>query len=272
MAKLDIVEPITVITKQLQQTLDLVSFGLQSADSSSVDALDMPGTVFQVLPATKHSLSIEETRSVFKIWVLTNGLRNFVDIIGPSLEWARKICFLSTRPGEAILKDDGHVQISAKILGEEWNKEYIEDKKRFDLKSLKKKLDWLKNKYGLLLPELSESILSLNRARNCMTHRSGVVGQDDISEDTENSLLVEWRKFQIFAHSKNGKRVVDLPGRVENEQLSLEVVKVQKVFKLGDQIEFSPSELVEIAQTFLFFAQQIQQSIRALQLSRVKTE
>lgn len=273
MPTLELESPSGEIQKAIQRSIDLVSFGLQAADRLETESLEIPGQRFQLSPVKNLAMEVEQARDEFRTWVLANGLRDCVDAIGPSLEWARKTCFLWTREGEVTEKIDGKLNLSAKITGEEWNVHIIDEARDFEYWPLRKKLNHLQDKYHLPQPELSEAVLSISYARNCLTHRKGIVGLEDLKDKSEGGLLVTWSRLEIKASGEEGERVLELPSRVqEGEILSLGFVSVSKKFALGDRILFSPAEFVEISLTFLLFALEIENSIKTLQKSRLTSD
>jgi len=269
MPKLELIDPTGFIQGELQKSIDLVSFGLQAAENLKVDSLTIPGVRFHLTPAQDRSMEVEETRAVFRAWVLGNGLRDCVDAFGPSLEWARKICFLWTREGEVSVNENGTLHLSAFITGKEWNEQLLREGAEFEFWPLRKKLGFLKESYGLNLPATSESILSISYARNCLTHRRGIVGTEDLRDNSAKKLVVHWKEMQLTAHGDEGLRVLEPPAEVRGGELvSFGYADVSREFELGDRIEFTPQEYVQLASTFLLFAFQIQESIRALQQAR----
>lgn len=156
MSKLELVDPTGLIQAELQKAIDLVSFGLHAAEELEIDSLEIPGVTFHLTPAQSKSMTVEEARDVFRVWVLGNGLRDCVDAIGPSLEWARRICFLWTRDGEVSVNDDGSLRLSAKIAGGEWNDQLIREGAEFEYWPLRKRLSFLEDSYGMTTPESAE--------------------------------------------------------------------------------------------------------------------
>jgi len=269
MPTLELLSPSGEIQKAIQKAIDLASFGLQAAEHLEIDSLHIPGLRFQLAPAQNLAMDVEQVRAQFRAWVLANAIRDCVDAIGPSLEWARKICFFWTREGEIHKLEDGKLRLSAQISGEDWNKHIIDEANQFEYWPLRKKLNHLETVYGLPAIELAGSILSLNRARNCLTHRSGVVGIEDVKHSDAGVLEVTWIKLQIRAQGKEGQRILELPAHVEaGELVSIGFDWKCKTFRIGERIDFSSDEFVEISTTFLLFALQLQKAIVKLQQSR----
>jgi hypothetical protein len=271
MPQMELSDPSTLIQIELQKTIDLVSFGLQAAEQVKIKELIIPDVTFHVSPAHNKSMNVEEARKAFRAWNLGNGLRDFIDAIGPSLEWARKICFIWTRQGKVSINADGTLHLEAKLTGKEWNEQLLQEGNQFEYWPLRKKLDHLHQSYGLTLPELSDSIIEINYVRNCLTHRRGIVGKEDVRNEGTNKLTVHWKKMQIIIDDGKGQRIIEPPARVEGgERISIGYADVIKEYFLGERIQISSAEFVQIAHTCLLFSFQIKESIQSLQQSRVK--
>lgn len=272
MPTFELVDPTDLIRNRLQHSLDLAAFGLSASESYKVESLEIPGVSFQLVPVQNNAGDPVSINLDFRTWVISCAFRDFMEAIGPSLEWARKICFLWSHDGEVTLRDAGALTLSSTFSGEEWNTHIVRFAQKFDRMPLPDKLDHLKHVYGLGPFDLSSAILSLNQARNCLAHRAGVVGEVDINDESMNSLFVHWWRLQLTSRGPHGERFLDLPAHVDaGEEVSLRRVKATRAFPVGERIRFTSSELVELATTVLLFAQQIQVSIKALQQARRPT-
>jgi hypothetical protein len=172
-------------------------------------------------------------------------------------------------PGTIAKTPQGALRLSAEVTGSVWNSEMVEQGQKFDWLSLPKKFEYLENKFGLERPELSGDVLSINAARNCLAHRGGVVGRQDVRGVTDDGLVVSWRKIQIRVRGVNGERVIAEPARVEKGELvMMELSQTSRSFKLGQKIELSVSDYVGIATTLTVFGLQLDDSINKIQQKR----
>jgi hypothetical protein len=269
MAKLELPLPTGFLQSELQRAIDLVSFGLMAAENATMSELSIPGVRSHVTPAADKALGVEDARSEFQSWILANGIRDCVEAVGPTLEWARKFCFLWTQPGDVTIKEDGSMRLGAKIKGEDWNTEIVEGARKFDFMGLPNKLNHLKQKYDFDLPALSQYILTLNSARNCLSHRRGIVGHEDVNDPAASVFEIKWRRLE-FRVKKNGKEeILELPAHIEGGSLlSMAYVDASKQFQLGTKITITPDEFVEMAMTFLLFSLQMQESIKQMEERR----
>src|SRR2546430_1353332 len=146
---------------------------MQSAETAQIKDLKIPGSFGQITPAHPRQLNIDETRAQFRSWVLANGLRDCVEALGTTLEWARKYCVFWSMPGTIAKTAEGALRLSAQFTGNVWNSEMVAEAEKFDRLPLPKKFQYLENKFRLERPELIDDVLSINAARNCLVHRGG---------------------------------------------------------------------------------------------------
>lgn len=271
---LEMQNPTGLIEAALLKSRNMVSFGLQAADGLEIESLKILDSPFNITPGEGSPADFTALREEFRTWVIENVLRYCIEAIGLSLEWARKECFIWTRKGQVINLNDGRFRLSAKIHVSEWENGIVEEAKKFERLGLPFKLEHLEKNYGFPRPEWSDSVLSLNRARNCLTHRMGIVGEIDVCSESDPRLIVKWKRQVVRAVGQDGERILEIPTSILNkgEKASLIFVDVQKEFPLGTRVVFTPKEFSEITITFLFFARQIKDSINRLQKQRRKTQ
>jgi hypothetical protein len=261
--------PSGILQTTLQRSRDLVAFGLQAADHAALVDLRVPDSFLEVVPARNRALDPEGARSEFRTWVLANGLRDCVEAIGPTLEWVRKFCFFWTREGSVTPLEDGKFRLSGRLTGDEWNTNIVRGAAKFDRLPLPEKLIYLQKRYSWHRPELSDHILSLNAVRNCLVHRDGIVGGNDLKLSGDQGLSVRWRKGELVAGTGTDKRVLEAGSHVDaGETVTVEFIDLEKSFALGERVVFNVTEYVDISLTFLLFGRQAQKSTMELQEHR----
>jgi len=237
------------LQRSLQHVQDVVSFGLIASRNASEQTLQMPGAFFHMMPASNVALDFETARREFNKWVLMAGMRDYVEAVNVFLDRCRPVCFLQSmadKPG---------------IPAEEWNKGMVDESRRFHRKGLPEKIKHMQNEYGdSILPEVTEDVLSINLARNCLVHREGVVTQHDLN--SEEGLLVKWRKMEVVVSGPSGERLISSEARVEGgETVSLRHAKTQRLFRRGEVVAFTVDEFAELSLTFTLFGFQIAKNI-----------
>lgn len=268
-AKLEFHYPAAVLQQSLQRAVDLVSFGLQMATGPLPPSLDIPGAKLQFTPVANHQLYAKDVVVLFQSWVLANGLRDYAEALGPTLEWARRHCVLWSQPGTVRRLANGGLRLGARFTGAVWNSEIVAAAAKFDRLPLPNKMEHLEQKYGLQAPELWRSILSVNAVRNCLAHRQGVVGAADLKAPDEDGLTATWRRMHFSVEGSQGQRPLEIPSQLDpGDLVTMETVEVRRTYNRGERISLTPADFVDLAWTFVIFGQQLEGSVRALQERR----
>src|SRR3989338_4782809 len=89
--------------RSLQQSMDLVSFGLLSAESLPEGELQLPGSHFHFAPASNETRTVQAMRPDFQNWVLASGLRDCVEAAAGFLDEVRQVCALYSLGGQATI-------------------------------------------------------------------------------------------------------------------------------------------------------------------------
>jgi hypothetical protein len=103
-------------------------------------------------------------------------------------------------------------------------------------------------------PKHAEYLKSLNKARNCLTHRRGIVGQEDFTGG--NSLTVLWLGVDLFVETLVGEKhmlnVIPEGGLLlpEGGSVMMQMMERERTFDFGSQVKFSTLDLAEICWFF----------------------
>lgn len=232
------------LQRSLQRTIDLVSLGLIAVDLAPPGALSLPEAFFEFTPALNQKRTVETAKEEYKSWALCSGLRDCVEAISAFLEEVRRVCAVYS------------LKTMEEVRGGDWNARMVNEPRKFHRFGLPNKLRYLAETYSLDT-DLSEELLSINRARNCLVHRGGVVSERDTNEG--DTLVVKWRRLEMTVRGETGERVVESPGHVfeAGEMLSVREGSASKTFHKGDSITFTPQEFSELGYTFFVFGQHL---------------
>jgi hypothetical protein len=235
------------LQRSIQRTLDLVSFGLQAAEKAKdIDRLLLPEIKMHFSIAENKKLDVESARKEFRQWVISSGLRDCVEAVNPLMEEARKVCALYLLAEKKRIKNG---DLQQKVFG---------PIRKYHRAGLPDKLKILREEYDpILIPELSDHVMSINTARNCLVHRRGIVAEQDLN--TPDALMVRWKRKEILVRDDEGnEKVIELPYLTEkNVTVCLRFVETGRIFKLGEAINFSTEEFSDLCMTFFFFGQQM---------------
>jgi len=125
---------------------------------------------------------------------------------------------------------------------------------------LKDKISHLNNDFDIKIPQ-SNYLISINQARNCMTHRRGIVGSEDCIDSKE--LIVKWNGIDVYAETPSGEKIslLNIPkGGVELPEGSKGIEAFPeriRNFTLGTLVNFSPRDLAEICRFTLIQSNEV---------------
>ena len=188
---------------------------------------------------------IEAVRADFGGWILQNAFRDCIEQVGDFLQVVRRMAatvdVAVDGVGEAVMSNE----ISP--LGAQ--------SKAFEKMGFPEKVAHLKEKYGFGEHYLDEMVLSINRARNCLVHRGGVVGEKDCKD---GPLVVRTVGLGAFERGADGA-VAEVSFPYANASpggytLSLAMCPREQVFGLGESVTFTVDDLVRVFDTIQRFA------------------
>lgn len=233
----------------LQKVICLVGHSLNAQVHSSPSELALPTTI-------KSSFSnIDWDKDTFQHlytgWVLSNGLRDAIESTNQFLDSAHRILSI----WEFIEKKQPSKTKS--ILGKDWHEFVTYPGKKFHRFGLPDKVDHISIDHRVELPpSVIEKVLSINAARNCYVHRSGIVSERDINSD--DKLIVKWSCFDFYVETIHGKQELATGQTIEKDSVvCAEIVEREKTFPIGQQLVFSVEEISEILWCLCFFGDEI---------------
>jgi hypothetical protein len=111
----------------------------------------------------------------------------------------------------------------------------------------------------LTVPTLTPHVESINKTRNCLEHRDGIVQSDDVNDAENNSLTMSWRYMSIVVGSdESGWSQIKFGDAVQGPaQIGVLAVEASKSFAVGERIDVSAAEFNAIAFTCQSFVEEI---------------
>ena len=182
----------------------------------------------QLVPDNLPDSEVGRIKEEFRIWIEAGGFRELVESFVNFIDGAHKVCFfiadVQNRRGSLV------------------------EFRKFEKKGLPEKLEILKANFAVE-PSNRAQILSLSMARNCLTHRRGIVGPEDL-RDSE-SLDISWLGADLYIEEPGGNRIifdVDSPEIYlpDGGTVCMGMVNRLKSFKSGEKLLLSTRELSEI--------------------------
>jgi hypothetical protein len=231
----------------IQRSIDLSLFGLTSAEQVHVlpHPLEHALIGYQIGPTQ----SLHAVKGEFKRWLVSACLRDVIEALNECLDRIAESCLIfrfMTDPPSSKIEAEAQVSLA---------------RKRFRKLGLPTKIEEIASMAdSSVIPGSRNHVLTINHCRNCLVHRLGLVSEEDTKGD--DSLVVSWLGFEVWVESPTEERPIGLPYFVgEDETLSLRNSARKKVFNLGESIEFSTDELMQVCWTVFLFAQQLSENV-----------
>ena len=141
--------------------------------------------------------------------------------------------------------------------------------KKFEGMGVWQKLKFLEDQYGFKT-EMAHYYESLTQARNCLTHRKGIVGDKDIKK--KGHLELEWLGVDAKITEHDGTEhilTLETKGPIdsstfsgnENATLTCTYVKRTLIFQKGELIDVHPRSLQEICSMSIYTCAKLHQLI-----------
>lgn len=212
---------------------EAVQFALRAlADADLSEAPVVQGTLIGVT-FEKVAQDPEDRRQAYASWLLCRGFQELLRGIRASFEEA--LIYLDIYRQRETLERWGDFQAALQAV-----------KSRAERLNFPDLMTAVSD--GLAEPlAFQEEIRSLQRVRNCLEHRRGVVGQPDI--DTGSAVLTaRFPHFQILVRGDGEPRPIQLGMHIsagEVFEISRAIREIS--YHLGDKIAFSAEEFTDIA-------------------------
>lgn len=189
-------------------------------------------TYLRIVPSGTDEAGIEYYKENFCQWIIGCGLRevveNFALFLDRIYDASQMISVINLGKDESLAK---------------------KSKNSFLRMGPAAKMELLKDEFAIEAP-FRELLSTVNQARNCLTHRRGIVGPEDCGK--HQSLVVSWRGPRIWAQEPDGKEYdlnsaafegVYLPvgGRIKAQ-----LITKSKEFGMGAVVDLTCTDLSEI--------------------------
>jgi hypothetical protein len=231
-----------VLNVAIQHALDLAAFAVLTSQGATVQGpLSLPGLPVTFTAAPDRLLSVEDAPVKFRQWVIANAFREVSDALDGILNEARRICTVWSFQGR------GRIPVS------EFRRETEREQVRFARNEpTASKPSRLRERYGLVLSlEFDAYLAGMNGARNCIVHRRGIVGDEDLRGSA--ALVVSWLRTECVV-KRDGTEHIFVPGTEGavghgGEEVFIRQVRAEKRFERGATVAFTDEEFSAICMT-----------------------
>ena len=214
-----------------------LGLGLNAANDSRLTEYHLPGKAgMRFVPDAQSAEVVSEYKREFAVWILAGAMREAMESFAAFLDRLFEHCLVA----DDLANRRAESQKAA--LNE------------FERAGVDGKLRRMEQRFGLKT-NIADEFQSLWQARNCLTHRRGMVGSEDCKDPLEpGKLVVKFGAWEVFASQPDGSEIVlnedaFSQGGVllrDGGMISLRVTTHQVEFPIGSVITFQPQDLTNV--------------------------
>ena len=221
-----------IAKKGINRTILFLGLGLNAGHSPTFDRYQLDEhSAIQLVPQDLDGSTLSAVKVEFCRWIQANGLRELIESFCIYLDNLHGAC------------------LQLEIVMTNSERSWKNAQKAYENGSFEYKMKELSERFKVCAPN-QECLTSIYRARNCLSHRHGIVGKQDCRADT--ALMVHWFWYKLTAVLEDGQQFdVELPIREPihfDPPGRIHAVWQEKSrrFDLGSFVDFTPQELTEI--------------------------
>jgi len=195
----------------------------------------------------KPAAGLDESKARFKRWIILKGLGDMHQCIGAT---PQRFIIFRTIAGELKLNSVLDIEARERALSQ-------------CLRSLSYP-DLIARANGLCSAPLimEKQIETFNKARNCLEHSGGVVIKRFCNNPQQDKLIIQGRRMKLFF--KRGDE--ETPAKIrtsgpENAALMLGAEDFEIDFTIGQHVELSLAQFVDILNTCVFLRADIEEKL-----------
>lgn len=212
-----------------RRSYGFMALGVNAATDPEFKKLDLTEVVqVRLLPEDLSDEQVSNLKGNFGIWITGCGLRELIESFSVFLDAVHKaLLVVGVRSGE----------IDPKSVRKKH--------KTFSNSGLSEKLKVLDSEFGFDISN-SHFLVSVNKARACITHRRGIVGARDCDDDS--CLSVRWigPKFLVIGDSGKQTPLKERHFVEEDSTITVEFVEKELKFDAGQFVDIPAEILAEI--------------------------
>lgn len=222
-----------IALKGIRRTTIFLGLGVNAARDGKFTKYQLPENHYlKMVPENASEEQVTHFKQNFEKWVILNGLRELIETFGLFLDKIHQACLWFATNKAATSSEN------ANTFGPAFERKGVEEK----LKTLRTRFD--------IQTDKEKYFASINQTRNCITHRQGRVGPEDLKGN--DLLRLTWWTLDIIAQTADGKEVSLTTMPEEGfyfEKAGTIGVKISdrlREFKPGEIIELTPVDINEI--------------------------
>ena len=209
----------------IRRAFVFMGFGVNAANNSEFAQFNLPSVIdYGFLPREPDASELDEFKEHFRHWVVGNGLRELEETFALFLDAIFDACLLTHNTTKPDVKSTT-LALSCTQAG------------------IEKKLRLLKEHF-LVESDAERHLISLAKARNCLTHRRGIVSQADFNRT--DGFVLSWYAVDVIFDRKN-EAPISLSSHTSTEPItSKEGGKIIAKFENRERI-FGAREVIDLS-------------------------
>jgi hypothetical protein len=222
-----------IALKGVRRATIFLGLGVNAARDKTFTSYQLPENDYlKLVPENVSDGELSDFKENFEKWIISNGLRELIESFGVFLDRIHQACLLfATNVGQISPRDAEKYGVA------------------FEKKGVEGKLNKLHTLFNVLTNK-EKYFPSINQARNCITHRRGVVGVEDLKGNDDLQLI--WWAMDTIVQLPDGKEIPLIPipkGGIYLKDGGTVCIKIRdrnRVYALGEIVELNPVDINEI--------------------------
>jgi hypothetical protein len=224
-----------------------VGLAVNAASDSRLTNFHLPGKgQFRFVSDAPSPDVVESYKQEFAHWIVANALRETTEAFGITLDRLFEACFIA---------DEVVSRRTASHIGA---------LKEFQQAGVRGKLKRLQERFGIK-SGVTDEFQSLTQARNCLSHRRGIIGPEDCTDTSKTKLVLDLWKWRVFIIQPSGSEIDIDEEKLSGEglfvkdggQVAMQLVQRQMEFPVGALLKLQPRDLTDVFVTFWTGAQNL---------------
>jgi hypothetical protein len=233
---------VSPVYRAVRDSLEVLGFALDAIEKADLATVPpIPGGMMGFGLSSPEPIDLVERKATYTNWLLSKAFQDLARAVNESLQEAYFYVEMLALPGGMMTW--GQLQDLMKRIRGTANKMNFPDL----LKHVGDRLNTPLN--------FGEEYASLQRVRNCLEHRAGVVGERDL--DANGKLKLRFPTYEISVKKGDGTEVIiaqqDEVYVEAGEAIAFRIGRIEKEYALGDRVGLTPFDYVRIAQGCIAF-------------------
>jgi hypothetical protein len=234
-----------------------LGLGVNAATDPDFDKIQLSDAEsnIRLLPDPMPPALLAEAKLAFKLWIQAGGFRELCEVLEAYFTQIYSLASMFAA------SDGGRINSGATVG----------PTNEFQYAGLVRKLELLRDTFAIA-PANPDHLATLWKARNCLGHRRGRVGEQDVASGA-TALVVCWLGLDAHLVEPDGRETLLPPGfqpvtAPSGGEIHIRVVERRREFPLGTRIDLSPHDLNEICWFVLRELDAVRSALLAFAASR----